>query len=82
MASRMAPRPSRARSHSHFPLSISQNADFFPEPLPDELLYSLVARYAAMSGLPAASVLKDLVRQHPPSRQRPSIRSQPLRREP
>lgn len=25
---------------------------FFHEPLPDELLYSLVARYAAMTGLP------------------------------
>jgi hypothetical protein len=33
---------------------------FFPEPLPDELFYSLVARYAQTSGLSAASVRKDL----------------------
>lgn len=33
---------------------------FFPEPLPDELFYSIVARYAALSGLTGGGVRLDL----------------------
>jgi len=33
---------------------------FFPEPLPDELFYSIVARYAMMSGLSGGGVRLDL----------------------